>query len=41
MQQEQIIWLTTVDSHHTPQPRPVWFHWDEETVLMIEKNTIL
>ena len=39
LRQEKIIWLTTVDSHNTPQPRPVWFHWDGETVLIFsEKN---
>lgn len=37
---EKIIWLTTVDSRKTPQPRPVWFHWDGRTVLIFsEKNT--
>lgn len=39
LRQEKIIWLTTVDSHDTPQPRPVWFHWDGRTVLIFsEKN---
>lgn len=39
LRQEKVIWLTTVDSHNTPQPRPVWFHWDGETVLIFsEKN---
>jgi len=37
LQQEQIIWLTTVDSRRTPQPRPVWFHWDGETVLIFSQ----
>jgi len=37
LQQEQIIWLTTVDSHHTPQPRPVWFHWDGQTILIFSQ----
>ncbi len=32
--EEQIIWLTTIDSHGTPQPRPVWFLWDGETFLI-------
>jgi len=35
--QEQIIWLTTVDSHQTPQPRPVWFHWDGVNVLIFSQ----
>lgn len=40
LRQEKIIWLTTVDSHHRPQPRPVWFHWDGQTVLIFsERNT--
>ena len=39
LRQEQIIWLTTVDSHSTPQPRPVWFHWDGQTVLIFSQTT--
>jgi len=39
LRQEQIIWLTTVDSHDTPQPRPVWFHWDGQTVLIFSQTT--
>jgi PPOX class probable F420-dependent enzyme len=31
---EQVIWLTTVDSSGTPQPNPVWFIWDGQTVLI-------
>ena len=39
LRQEKVIWLTTVDSHNTPQPRPVWFHWDGQTLLIFsEKN---
>ena len=37
LQQEQIIWLTTVDAQGTPQPRPVWFHWDGETLLIFSQ----
>jgi PPOX class probable F420-dependent enzyme len=38
LQDEEIIWLTTVDSHNRPQPRPVWFHWDGETLLIFSKS---
>ncbi|HEX4841685.1 MAG TPA: TIGR03667 family PPOX class F420-dependent oxidoreductase [bacterium] len=35
---ETIIWLTTVDAHNTPQPRPVWFHWDGRTILIFSER---
>ena len=38
LRQEKIIWLTTVDARHTPQPRPVWFHWDGQTVLIFSER---
>ena len=38
LRQEQIIWLTTVDAHGTPQPRPVWFHWNGRTVLIFSER---
>ncbi len=34
LQQEQVIWLTTVRPDGIPQPNPVWFLWDGETVLI-------
>lgn len=34
---EYVIWLTTVDSDHTPQPRPVWFIWDADTFLIFSQ----
>jgi len=34
---EYIVWLTTVDSGHTPQPRPVWFIWDNDTFLIFSQ----
>jgi PPOX class probable F420-dependent enzyme len=34
---EQTVWLTTVDAQSTPQPRPVWFHWDGETLLIFSR----
>jgi PPOX class probable F420-dependent enzyme len=30
---EVVVWLTTVGGDGTPQPNPVWFIWDGETVL--------
>jgi PPOX class probable F420-dependent enzyme len=38
LRQERVIWLTTVDGEHTPQPRPVWFHWDGETLLIFSQE---
>jgi PPOX class probable F420-dependent enzyme len=34
LKQEYFIWLTTVDSHGTPQPRPVWFIWEDDSILI-------
>ena len=34
LQEETIGWLTTVGADGTPQPSPVWFLWDGETVLI-------
>jgi PPOX class probable F420-dependent enzyme len=34
---EYIIWLTTVDSNLTPQPRPVWFIWEQDSFLIFSK----
>jgi PPOX class probable F420-dependent enzyme len=32
LEEEQVIWLTTVGPDATPQPSPVWFLWDGETI---------
>jgi PPOX class probable F420-dependent enzyme len=34
LDEELVIWLTTIDGHGTPQPRPVWFLWDGEAFLI-------
>ena len=31
---ERVGWLTTVDSHGTPQVSPVWFVWTGESVVV-------
>ena len=38
LRDEKIVWLTTVDSENTPQPRPVWFQWDRKTVLIFSQQ---
>jgi len=37
VKQEYVIWLTTVDSTNTPQPRPVWFIWDKDSFLIFSQ----
>lgn len=34
---EYFIWLTTMDSSGTPQPRPVWFIWDNDAFLIFSQ----
>ena len=37
LEEEQIIWLTSVSSDGTPQPRPVWYLWDGATILIYSR----
>ena len=37
LKSEYFIWLTTVDSAGTPQPRPVWFIWEDDSVLIFSQ----
>src|SRR5262245_2998263 len=34
LHEDSVVWLTTVDPDFTPQPSPVWFYWDGDTVLI-------
>ncbi|MFN2303735.1 MAG: pyridoxamine 5'-phosphate oxidase family protein, partial [Anaerolineales bacterium] len=34
LNQDPILWLTTVSKDGTPQPNPVWFYWDGEKILI-------
>ena len=34
LEEERVIWLTTVRDDSTPQPTPVWFIWDGESFLI-------
>lgn len=38
IKKEYVIWLTTVDADHTPQPRPVWFIWDDDAFLIFSQT---
>jgi len=37
LKSEYFIWLTTVDSTGAPQPRPVWFIWENDTILIFSQ----
>ena len=39
LKREQVLWLTSVDDRGRPQPRPVWFHWNGEDVLIFSQPT--
>lgn len=34
LQEEEVIWLTTVQANGTPQPNPVWFLWQNNSFLI-------
>ena len=34
VKQEYALWLTTIGASLTPQPRPVWFIWDQDSFLI-------
>lgn len=37
LRDQYVIWLTTVDSNLTPQPRPVWFIWENDSFLIFSQ----
>ncbi len=37
LRDESTIWLTTVDRSGVPQPRPVWFLWDGQSILIFSQ----
>jgi PPOX class probable F420-dependent enzyme len=37
LEQEYFIWFTTIGTDLTPQPRPVWFIWDEDSFLIFSQ----
>lgn len=34
LQNDELLWLTTVSHAGTPQPSLIWFYWDGDTVLI-------
>jgi len=41
LDEDGIIWLTTVRPDGRPEPSPVWFYWDGETVLIYSQPKTL
>jgi PPOX class probable F420-dependent enzyme len=37
LKNQYVIWLTTVDSNLMPQPRPVWFIWEDNSFLIFSQ----
>jgi PPOX class probable F420-dependent enzyme len=36
---DRIGWFTSMRPDGTPQPAPIWFHWDGETFLILSEPT--
>jgi PPOX class probable F420-dependent enzyme len=37
LKDEDVIWLTTVTPGGVPQPNPVWFYWDGDSIIIYSK----
>ena len=37
LEEEVVAWLTTVSPKGTPQPSPIWFLWDGDSILIYSK----
>lgn len=37
LEQEYFVWFTTIGTDLTPQPRPVWFVWENDSVLIFSQ----
>jgi PPOX class probable F420-dependent enzyme len=37
LKQEYVVWLTTTGSDRAPQPRPVWFIWEDTSFLIFSQ----
>ena len=39
LREDVVVWLTTVASDLTPQPNPVWFLWENDSLLIYNRPT--
>jgi PPOX class probable F420-dependent enzyme len=37
LETQYVIWFTTIDPRLVPQPRPVWFIWEQDSFLIFSK----
>jgi PPOX class probable F420-dependent enzyme len=37
LRDDRVAWLTTVGDDGTPQPNPVWFWWDGDSILVYNR----
>jgi PPOX class probable F420-dependent enzyme len=37
LEQDLVAWLTTVGNDGAPQPNPIWFLWEGETILVYNR----
>ncbi len=37
LRDEEIIWLMTIIGSGVPQPSPVWFHWQDDEVIIFSQ----
>ena len=37
LQEEEVIWLTTISPSGVAQPNPVWFYWDGQVIVIYSK----
>jgi len=37
LDEEYFVWFTTVGADLTPQPRPVWFIWENDSILIFSR----
>lgn len=35
LRDDEVVWLTTVNGDHKPEPSPVWFLWDGTDTILI------